>query len=106
MLPNQFLVLGAPDEGCAGKHGRSIPLAERVQPVDAAKQPPPPEGSQAATTLTLPDCVNDGKRLRREAEQETGAGFRAKLADGRLRPPDQVPPSLGVQCRWKAAGSA
>src|SRR3712207_4758869 len=24
----QILVLGAPDEGCAGKHGRSIPLAE------------------------------------------------------------------------------
>ncbi|MFC5483275.1 hypothetical protein [Microvirga aerilata] len=23
----QILVLGAPDEGCAGKHGRSIPLA-------------------------------------------------------------------------------
>jgi hypothetical protein len=24
----QVLVLGAPDEGCAGKHGRSIPLAD------------------------------------------------------------------------------
>jgi hypothetical protein len=24
----QILVLGAPDEGCAGKHGRSIPLAD------------------------------------------------------------------------------
>ncbi len=24
----QVLVLGAPDEGCAGKHGRSIPLTE------------------------------------------------------------------------------
>jgi hypothetical protein len=24
----QILVLGAPHEGCAGKHGRSIPLAD------------------------------------------------------------------------------
>jgi hypothetical protein len=35
----QILVLGAPDEGCAGKHGRSIPLAEiafrRIQKLGA-----------------------------------------------------------------------
>jgi hypothetical protein len=34
----QILVLGAPDEGCAGKHGRSIPLAD-LQGLRKAKLP-------------------------------------------------------------------
>jgi len=53
----QILVLGAPDEGCAGKHGRSIPLADhRVEGhVPEWREMPP----------TSRFCsVRPGKRLR------------------------------------------
>ena len=44
----QILVLGAPPEGCAGKHGRSIPLGDVVRGTSQHRFEAPPVESETS----------------------------------------------------------